>query len=233
MNILAFGAHPDDIVLLCGGTLAKYASAGHKIFMAVVCRGDAVTTTLPPEEFGRLREEELRRSAAIINATVFPLGFPDFAIPSDYRVKLQIVEIIRRVTPEVIFTHDEEDYTMDHRRTAELLDDCFIMSRATGVKTESPSCSRHLMIYHMDTVGGGSFVPDVFVDITDFYHIKRKMMECHETEVLPYQGDPVVDTLEWMEVTARYRGIQAGVRYAEAFRWPRRWSRMEIQHLLP
>ena len=233
VNILAIGAHPDDIVLQCGGTMAKYAAAGHAITMVVMCPG--VSKRDPPslEETIRERQREVSASAAMIGATAVWMTYRDFDLPYDYESKLPLVEQIRKTRPEVIFGHHPSDYSSDHRRASELLDECYMMAFQSGIKTESPAIQPRAMIYHMDTVGGLGFVPDAYVDITDFIQMKCRMIECHESEVRPYAGNPVVDTVEWIEVNARYRGIQAGVRYAEAFCWPRRWASLETRHLLP
>ncbi|MBQ7224838.1 MAG: PIG-L family deacetylase [Clostridia bacterium] len=68
MNILAIGAHPDDIENSCGGTLAKYAKLGHKVFTATATNGNVGSSTLSMEEIARVRKEEARRAAAHIGA---------------------------------------------------------------------------------------------------------------------------------------------------------------------
>ena len=71
MNILAVGAHPDDIELNCAGTLAKYAAQGHKVFICTATNGNIGSATLPKEEIGRIRKEEAATSAAIIGTSVW------------------------------------------------------------------------------------------------------------------------------------------------------------------
>jgi len=88
-------------------------------------------------------------------------------------------------------------------------------------------------ICYMDTVSGLSFDPDEFVDISPVFELKRKMLECLETDVAPYRGHPVLDTMEWVEITARFRGIQSGVRYAEAFARSPYWGSSLPTRLLP
>ena len=233
MNILAIGAHPDDIVLQCGGTLAKYAAAGHAITTGIMCPGVSRRDPQSVEEVIMERRQEVANSAGLIGASAVWLGYRDFELPYDFESKLTLVEEIRRANPDVIFVHHPADYSIDHRRASELVDECHMMAFQPGIKTDSPAIEPGAMVYHMDTVGGLGFVPDVYVDITDYLDIKCSMIECHESEVRLYEGHPVVDTVEWIQVNARYRGIQAGVRYAEAFSWPRRWASLETKHLLP
>ena len=77
MNILAIGAHPDDLETSCGGTLAKYAKQGHKIFTATTTNGNVGSATLPMKEIAEIRKEEARRAAAHIGAEYICLDYDD------------------------------------------------------------------------------------------------------------------------------------------------------------
>lgn len=72
MNVLAIGAHPDDIELYAGGTLAKYAKCGDKVFMATATNGNIGSATHSMEEIAVIRKEEARKSASIIGAEYLP-----------------------------------------------------------------------------------------------------------------------------------------------------------------
>ena len=76
MNILAIGAHPDDVEESCGGTLARYVKMGHKVFTATATNGNIGSATLPMDEIAAIRKEEARRSAALIGADVRFLAKP-------------------------------------------------------------------------------------------------------------------------------------------------------------
>lgn len=77
MNILAIGAHPDDIETSCGGTLAKYAKIDHKVFTATATNGNVGSATLPMDEIAKIRKEEARRAAEIIGAEYICLDYDD------------------------------------------------------------------------------------------------------------------------------------------------------------
>lgn len=77
MNILAIGAHPDDIEESCGGTLAKYAKLGHKVFTATATNGNVGSSTLSMEEIAAIRKEEARRAASHIGAEYICLDYDD------------------------------------------------------------------------------------------------------------------------------------------------------------
>lgn len=108
-----------------------------------------------------------------------------------------------------------------------------LLARQHGVQTESPAIQTHSEIICTDTVAGVSFRPEPFVDIGDVIEAKRSMMMAYQGEIKAWQDDLVVPWMEWMEVTCRYRGIQPGARYAEAFRPLRRSGSLSPQRLLP
>ena len=223
MNVLAIGAYASETVLLCGGTLAKYWVAGHSVAIAGVCR----TGTRYPEftpEIAEANVREFRNAAAVISASTYDLQLPQFDLCNDYETKLKVTEIIRQVQPTLIITHDRNEYSHDHRTTNEIVTDSMFMSKQQGIKTGSPAIEQHPDVAFMDTVAGIAFEPEQYVDITKVIEIKRRMMMAFAREIEEFKDNPVVETLELMEITARYRGIQSGYRYAEAFRWPHRWG---------
>lgn len=223
MNLLAIGAYASEIVLLCGGTLAKYSLAGHSVAIAVMSRAG---TRYPEftQEMAEAEAQEFRHAAAVISASTYDLQLPQFDLRDDYETKLKVTEIIRQVQPKLIITHDRNDYTADHRTTSEIVTESMFMSKQEGIKTESPAIGQHPDVAFMDTMAGIAFDPEQYVDITKVIDVKRRMLQAFEREVEDFKDNPVVETLELMEVTGRYRGIQSGYRYAEAFRWPHRWG---------
>lgn len=233
VNILAFGTHPSDISYSCAGTLVKYAQAGHAVSIAVMCQGDCVPIPIDREESLRIREEESRKAAAIIGATLYHIGFSDFRIPRDEASKDRILRVIREVQPDIIITHGPGDYLIDHTVTSELVEESSLMAPQIGIVTDSLAYTRGARLLHMDTLSGLGFTPDEFVDITDVFETKLQMLLCHESALAPWRGHPVLDTVEMMEVAARYRGIQANVRYAEAFRRDPKWGWATAHRFLP
>lgn len=233
MNVLALGAHPLDIVLLCGGTLARYASAGHGVTIACMCGLGSESPETDTDEMSRLRLEESERAAGVIGASLCAFEVPICELHRDPEIRLRLTELLRRVEPHVILTHDPQDYHMDHETTSRLASQCSFLARQYVVQTESPPTRVHATIYHMDTISGLGFEPEVYVDITDVFETKLQMMQCYESEIRAWRDNPVVEWLEWAEVHCRYRGLQTSVRYAEAFRSPHRWGHVLPARLLP
>ena len=94
MRVLAVGAHPDDLELLCAGTLARYAQDGHDVIMCVATDGTAGHMEIKPSELAQIREREARAAADIIKAEFMWLGFPDELVFNDRQTRLAVVDAI-------------------------------------------------------------------------------------------------------------------------------------------
>lgn len=195
MNILAIGAHPDDIEIGCGGTLIKYAQEGHQVYLLIATQGE-----LGGE--GLVRAEELRRSAEIIGATdLFTFDYPDTQLPLDTKLIARIEEVIKVVTPEIIFVHYFDDTHQDHRT----------LSQAT---TSATRYIKNVLFYEVPTTQ--NFAPTVFIDIDDALEEKIACLEAHFSQVTKtnIEGLTIVDIAR---AAAHFRGIQSRVKNAEGF----------------
>jgi len=233
MNVLAVGSHPDDLEILCGGTLAKCAARGDKVTMVCAANGDCGSAVHSREQIAAIRRKEAEAAAAVIGAEYHCLDYSDLEIPVDLEARTKLAEIIRRCQPDFIITHACNDYMLDHRNAGELAQVASFDATIPNLKTESPAYNRVVPIYYMDTVAGVGFEPVEYVDITDHFETKARMLACHESQVAWLRHHDAVQVDEMMEITARFRGVQAGVRYAEAFRPALMWGRVVGRRLLP
>jgi len=232
MNILAVGAHPDDIELLCGGTLAKYAQAGHHVAMITIANGDMGSATLPPAQIAEIRRKEAEAAAAVIGARFVCLGVGDVKVVPDLPTRAKLTAEIRRARPDLILTHAPNDYMHDHRNTSALALDAAFDATIPNIKTDAEPIPL-VPIYFMDTIAGVGFEPTEYVDISEHFQTKRRMLACHESQVAWIAAHDQVDLMEAMEILSRFRGLQAGVPYAEAFRPHEVWGRLRAARLLP
>jgi len=233
MRILAVGAHPDDLEFLCGGTLAKYASLGHHVTMAVATNGEVGSMTMPKEEIAAVRKVEAAAAADIIGADFVWMGYPDEFLFSREDTRQAFINLMRRARPDVVLTHAPTDYHPDHRTTGEICWDIRVMTTVPNITTEFPVCSTIPEILYMDTVAGISFQPEHYVDISDTFDLKRKMLACHKSQQGWDDTQYGITTSEFIEYVARFRGLQCGVRYAECFQSSSTWPRWSKPSLLP
>ena len=220
MNILAIGAHPDDVELNRSGTLAKYAAQGHKVFIATATSGNIGSATLPKDEIAAVRKAEAAKSAALIGAEYLCLDYDDELFYEDVNVRIAFINLIRHCRPDIIFTHNPKDYNPDHMLTSKIVTDVEVMIPIAKIKTEEPPCETLPVVYFFEPAKGLGFVPTDYVDITDFYETKMKMLNCMESQKqwmadnYSQSEDRFFDTIR---ITSEFRGMQAGCQYAEGF----------------
>jgi LmbE family N-acetylglucosaminyl deacetylase len=192
MNVLAIGAHPDDIELGCGAALLAHRRLGDHIALLVMTSGEH-----GPQD-GRSRVAEQLDAANILGAELYWGGFEDGAVP-DGRASVDVIQSALAATgADVVYTHSPRDTHQDHRATA-------VASLAACRRTG------RILLYESPTSVG--FQPSVFVDVNGLVEDKVELLRAHFSQVLK---NGLVD-LEAIEAQARYRGFQSRVRNAEAF----------------
>lgn len=238
MNILAVGAHPDDIEICCGGTLAKYAKAGHKVFTATATNGNIGSATLSMEEIAAVRKEEARRAAAHIGAEYICLDYDDEMFFEDKAARLAFINLVRYCKADVILTHNPVDYNPDHELTSKIINDIAVMIPVEKIKTKEPAYDKIPIIAYFEPVHGLGFIPTEYVDITDTMDIKMAMCSEHKSQVSWMQDNykDIVKDKNFMDnyyITAQYRGMQCGVSFAEGFRMANDAYRVVSHRVLP
>jgi LmbE family N-acetylglucosaminyl deacetylase len=234
MRILAVGAHPDDLEILCGGTLAKYARSGHSVVMAHATRGDKGTFHVAPDEIARTRDAEARAAGAVIGAEVIALNAGDGELYSEDReIRDIFVDLIRSARPDLIITHAPDDYMADHNAVSKLVFDASFMATLPHYPTRAPYHGAVTPIYYMDTLAGVNFLPAEYVDISADIDQKRGMLRSHASQLVWLKEHDGIDIVEFMETMSRFRGLQCGVGFAEGFVPARVWLRQRAERLLP
>ena len=234
MRVLAVGAHPDDLEILCGGTLARFVQEGHEVVMCHASLGDRGSYVMTREEVTRVRGEEARRAAQVAGADYATLGFSDGEInAADPGQRRAVVDLVRTARPDVIITHYPSDYMSDHAEISKLVFDCSFHATLPLFETGKPHHDRVTPIYYMETVMGIGFSPTEFVDVSSTIETKVAMLEAHTSQLEWLRDHDGVDIVEQMRTTTRFRGQQCGVAYAEGFVPCLTWLRPATRRLLP
>ena len=234
MRVLAVGAHPDDIEFLCAGTLLKFRNRGDEIFTAVLCNGDKGHYEIGPEELARIRRLEAEEAAKSEKATLVSVGaFPDLEVYSDSESRRKVVEIIRQAKPDLILTHYPDDYMCDHSTTGRLVIDASFVASLPNYRTKSQHTKSIPPVYFMDALAAVNFQPTDYVDISELIEEKGKALLCHQSQyrwLLDHDG---IDYVDFMKKHSAFRGVQCGVKYAEAFQRYAVWGRIRPGCWLP
>lgn len=238
MNILAIGAHPDDVEICCGGTLAKFASLGHKVFTATATNGNVGSATLPIDQIAAIRKEEARKAAAVIGAEYICLDYDDEMFFEDRAARLAFIDLVRYCKADLILTHNPHDYNPDHELTSKIARDIAVMIPVAKIETPNKPYDKIPLLAYFDTVNGVEFNPTEYVDISNFIDKKMEMCMCHQSQIT-WMQDNYKDTLadqnffEKTKTMAAFRGAQCGVDYAEGFRMAYDGYRIVPYRVLP
>lgn len=233
-TVLAITTHPDDMEINCAGTLLKCKERGDRVVVCHLCNGDLGHEIIQPEELARVRAGEAKRSGDLAGFEVIWGGFGDVDIYSDNKeARDKVVDVIRRVNPDFIITHDPNDYMPDHTATSRLVFDASFAATVPHYQSGVTGAARLVPIYYMDNLAGVNFVPTDFVDVSDHIEKKLEMLECHESQVVWMRDHDGIDFPDMVRTCCRYRGYQCGAAYAEAFRMCQAYLKGTTKKLLP
>lgn len=224
MNILAVGAHPDDVEFMCAGTLGKLKKKGHSIFIATVANGSCGSMEYSAKEVIKIRREEARRSAKFLDAPYLCAGIDDLMVDNIASIRIKVAAILRKAMPDIVFTHSVEDYMIDHVSTSTLVkDSCFCASIPNFPAKGKPISHIPYLYYGLPLEGkdmyGNRIKPEILIDITREMFLKEKMLACHKSQRDWLKKQHGMDQyIETMKDWAKKLGKLARSSYAEGFR---------------
>ncbi|MCA1058351.1 bacillithiol biosynthesis deacetylase BshB1 [Rossellomorea aquimaris] len=214
IDILAFGAHADDVEIGMGGTLAKYAAEGKKI---VIC--DMTTAELSSNGTVSDRKEEALKAATILGALKrVTLDIPDRGIYITDENIGKIVKVIRTYQPKAIFAPYDQDRHPDHGNASRLVKEAFF---SAGIRKFDPDISAHKAQHLYFYMINGFHKPQFVVDIEPYIQTKVESLQAYGSQFTQGVGGvatPLTEGyIEAVEARERIMGKDAGLRYAEGF----------------
>jgi len=234
MNVLTVGCHPDDLEVACAGTVAKYAKQGHKVFMCRVASGNMGHRIIQPAELAAIRRKEADEAARMLGAEPLSLDVDDLLVDGHNEgIVDKMIDVIRYTKPDVIITHNPEDYMRDHIETGKLVFDASFSASITHRITEYEYFNAIPPIMYMDTLAGMGFIPTEYVDISETIELKLAALACHDSQIAWMRDHDKIDFIDFVRTCSKYRGLQCGAAYAEGFRPCTNWPRIAARRLLP
>jgi len=221
LDILAFGAHPDDVELGCSGTIAKEVSLGKKVGVIDLTRGELGTRGSV-----EIRDQEASLAAEILGLTVREnLNMRDGFFVNDEAHQMEIIKRIRKYRPEIVICNAIEDRHIDHGKGSKLVSDACFLSGLRKIETthegEVQEAWRPKVVYHY--IQWKNIEPDFVVDISDFIDQKTQSILAYASQFYSENSnEPVtpIATKNFLE-SIHYRsqdfGRLIGVDYAEGF----------------
>ncbi len=221
LDILAIGAHPDDVELGCGATLAKEISLGKKVGILDLTRGELGT-----RGSAEIRDKEAANAAKILNLKVREnLAFADGFFVNDKEHQLEVIKIIRKYQPKIVLCNAIDDRHIDHGKGSKLVSDACFLSGLRKIETtldaKTQEAWRPKHVYHF--IQWKNIEPDFMVDVTGFIDKKLEAVNAYSSQLYnPKSKEPVSpitskNFLDSISYRARDLGRLIGVDYAEGF----------------
>ncbi|MEJ6791339.1 MAG: bacillithiol biosynthesis deacetylase BshB1 [Lacinutrix sp.] len=221
LDILAFGAHPDDIELGVGGTIAKAIAEGKKVGVIDLTQGELGTRGT-----AETRETEASNAAKVLGLSAREnLGFADGFFINNKAHQLEVIKMLRKYQPDIVLCNAIDDRHIDHGKGSKLVSDACFLSGLIKIETELDGNSqekwRPKHVYHY--IQWKNIEPDFVVDISNFIDIKQKAVDAYQTQFFNKESNepetPITSKtfLESISYRARDLGRLVGVDYAEGF----------------
>ena len=221
LDILAVGAHPDDVELSCAATLAKEISRGKKVGILDLTRGELGTRGT-----AEIRDEEAKRAAEILGVKVREnLEFSDGFFTNNVAHQLEIIKILRKYRPEIVLCNAVEDRHIDHGKGAKLVADSCFLSGLRKIETicdgDSQQAWRPKNVFHY--IQWKNLQPDLVVDVSGFMDKKLDSVKAYESQFFSENSNepetPISSSnfFESISYRAKDLGRLIGVEYGEAY----------------
>lgn len=221
LDILAIGAHPDDVELGCGATLAKEISKGKKVGILDLTRGELGT-----RGSAEIRDNEASKAATILGAVLREnLAFRDGFFVNDELHQLEVIKMIRRFKPEIVLCNAIKDRHIDHGKGSSLVSDASFLSGLIKIKTvldgKTQEAWRPKQVYHY--IQWENLKPDFVVDVTGFIDLKIEAVMAYGSQFYdPNSKEPSSpisskNFFESVSYRAKDLGRLIGKEYGEGF----------------
>ena len=216
LDILAFGAHPDDVELGCGATIAKHVASGKKVGIIDLTRGELGTRGSVD-----IRDSEAEKSAHILGLELRKnMNFKDGFFTNDEVHQLELVKVIREYKPDIVLCNAVCDRHPDHSKASELTSSSCFLAGLRKIETGQEAW-RPKVVYHY--IQFNNINPDFVIDVSDFMQQKVLAVEAFSSQFYnPQSQEPhtIISSQAFLD-SIRYRaadlGRLSGVDYAEGF----------------
>lgn len=221
LDILAIGAHPDDVELGCAATLAKEIARGKKVGILDLTRGELGT-----RGSAEIRDREAKDAAEILGVQVrHNLEFSDGFFVNNVSHQLEIIKMIRKYRPSLVLCNAIDDRHIDHGKGARLVADACFLSGLRKIETicggQKQPAWRPLNVFHY--IQWKNLEPDVVVDVTGFMDKKMASVKAYKSQLFdPGSKEPETpisstNFLDSIDYRARDLGRLIGTEYGEGF----------------
>jgi LmbE family N-acetylglucosaminyl deacetylase len=219
MNVVSIMAHQDD-EMRCLGTLLKCRARGDRLFFVTLTdgsKGFVQNPSIEREAAASIRQAEMQSLAEAVGAEYFNLRELDEFLYDTPEVRMRLIDVIRRTGADLIFTHYQEDYNLDHTTTHSLVRQAAMQSCLPVLPTQAPPLARHPAVFSVEPHGPFIFPASHYVDISDWQAEKGRLLLSHRSQEKAMRLATGSGLEEMSRRLDGYRGEQVGCAYAECF----------------
>jgi len=221
LDILAFGAHPDDVEIGCSATIAKEISLGKRVGIVDLTKGELGT-----RGSAKIRKEEADKAGAILKVAVREnLGFADGFFVNDKEHQMEVIKMIRKYKPSIVLCNPKSDRHIDHPKGGELVSNACFLSGLRKIETsldgEVQEAWRPKVVYHY--IQWENVTPDFVMDVSGFMDVKIASVKAYASQFYdpnskepssPISSKTFIDSISYR---AQDLGRLVGVDYAEGY----------------
>jgi len=221
VDVLAIGAHPDDVELGCGGTISKLVAEGKKVAILDLTRGELGT-----RGSAETRKLEAAKGAEIMGVSIREnLDLPDGFLENIKEYQLKIVQAIRKFQPDIVLANSIDDRHPDHAKASKLVSDSCFLSGLRKIETSENGNLQEIWRpkYIFNYIQWKEITPDFVIDISEFQEQKIKACMAYQSQFYdPASKEPITpiatkDFKESLTYRAQNLGRLSGVEFAEGF----------------
>ena len=237
MNVVSLMAHQDD-EMFCLGTMLKCRARGDQLWFITVTdgsKGFVQNPSISRDDAARIRHAEMSALAQAASAGYINLQEQDEFLYDTPAVRMAMIEAIRRTRANVILTHFEQDYNLDHITVSSLVRHCAMQACLPVLPTQTSPLAQPPAIFMEEPGGPFAFMPSHYVDITTLHTEKVQLLQHHVSQNKAMsQAAGVRSGLEDLAArVASFRGWQVGCQYAEAFMPMQARGALKAEPILP
>lgn len=221
LDILAIGAHPDDVEMSCGATLAKEIAAGKKVGILDITQGELGT-----RGSAEIRKAEAQKAAEILGVSIREnLKLADGFFKNDRESQLKVIEVIRKYQPDIVLCNAIDDRHIDHGKGSKLVSDACFLSGLRKIEThfdgQVQQAWRPKHVYHY--IQWKEIEPDFVIDVTGYMETKLEAVFAYDSQFYDAQSQepetPISskNTMESLSYRNRNLGRLIGTEYGEGY----------------
>jgi LmbE family N-acetylglucosaminyl deacetylase len=235
-SVVAVEPHPDDVEILCMGALLKLRAEGTAVTIVCVTSGDKGAghkPDMPHAEVAKTRFREASAVADAIGARFVNLGAEDEYLFDTREMRNALAAEFRAAKGDVVLAPSPNCYQSDHTIASDIAFMAAHIAALPQLDIDGQALPTAPAMYYYDTILGLDFEPSFFIDISDVMERKKELARMHESQMQSMKSQSDWDLVEAIEVVGRFRGLQSGVRYAEAYRLCARYPRVKAWKAFP